>query len=349
MIKKILTLTLVTGMILGVGLLPEFILNSMSRVTIVTPRLSEYTPTVRCSGTVRAEKAYDLLSSGLYEIAEVYVKEGSYVLAGDALAVLKSAENAPFLVRQAQEQEQQVSADWEQFASLASQYGMSSSDLARLAQAEQAEEVSKILTKQDEQIMVTSPIDGVVMGDLPAIGTVVTQGNILCSIQNRSTYLVTAEIAERDVEKVMVGDKVIITGSGFGGETCTGVVERISTTAKKILNGSTYNTVVCADIRITEFPSAMRPGYDVKVIIITGDEEKLVLLPYDAVCQDNENKEYVWISLNGKIEKRQIITGLELADGVQILDGISPGEAVAVMNGVHNEQKTPKIFMVNEG
>ena len=345
MVKKFFVLLLISVMILGVGFLPEIILGTMPRVTVVIPQVKEYTPTVKCNGTVKTVRSYELLSSGLYEIVTIYVESGTMVSRGEPLALLRSAEDAPFFVRQVREG--QESSNLDQLAGLASKYGMSAAELTKMTQTTQGQEAIELLTESAEEVTVTSPISGVVLDDLPEEGTVVTQGISLCKIQDRSSFLVTAQISERDIEKVSVGNTAVITGQGLGKTSCSGVVERISTTAEKVLNGTAYETVVTADIRITDFPENLRPGYDVKVTITTGEERQMVLLPYEAVGQDSSNQEFVWISKNGNVEQRKIITGLELAEGIEILEGINPGEAIAVM-GTGVGEKAPKLFLVKE-
>ncbi len=344
MLKKAIALCLAAGCIFCVGLLPSLILGTAPKVRVVTPQVTEYLPTVRCSGTVRTESSYDLVSAGIYQVAETYGQAGDNVEEGEVLALLKSMDGEAFFVRQAQDAQADYS---QQLAGLAGQYGMSAAQLESLAKAPEEAATQQVLAGQEETIQVRAPISGILTTDLPASGTAVTQGMVLCRVQSDS-YLVTAKLGERDVDEVTVGDQVTITGEGLGGIVCRGVVEKIYPTAKQVLGSAAYETVVEADIRITDIPEKIKPGYSVKVNIFTDSEKQLVTLPYEAVGQDENNREYVYVTgSGGRLEKRLVTTGLELADGVEILEGIGPDEAVAVLGNVQEPEKK-KIYLLKE-
>lgn len=81
MLKKAIALCLAAGCIFCVGLLPSLILGTAPKVQVVTPQVTEYLPTVRCSGTVRTESSYDLVSAGIYQVAETYGQAGQLTAA----------------------------------------------------------------------------------------------------------------------------------------------------------------------------------------------------------------------------------------------------------------------------
>ena len=68
--KKLTLAGLAVALILGIGSLPEVILGKMQHYQVLSPQTVSYRASVRCEGTVYPGEGYDLLSSGLYQVAE---------------------------------------------------------------------------------------------------------------------------------------------------------------------------------------------------------------------------------------------------------------------------------------
>lgn len=330
MLKKVVALCIVAGCILFVGLLPSVILASAPEVPVIIPQVEEYLPRVYCTGIVQAEATYDLVSSGIYQVREVYCQTGEQVKKGQILAVLDNVTSKnPFFFRHSCENKFEIS---HQLSMLAGQYGINPEELATSNIDFPINTPASSQSKQ-ESLEVQAPLEGIVIGDFPNPGTTVTNGMILCNVQSLS-YIVKANLSEGDVDRVSVGDLAIISGEGIGASVCQGVVARISPTSKQILMGMVPQTVVEAEIHITEIPDELRHGYRVAVEIDLQKKRHLLTLPYEAINQDDLNREYVYIASRDGLKKRVITTGLEMIDGVEILDGIAPNEVIAVLGGM---------------
>ena len=66
----------------------------------------------------------------------------------------------------------------------------------------------------------------------------------------------------------------------------------------------------------------MKSGYTTKAKIIIEQVDYALTIPYEAVMQDEENREYVYVIEDSRAKKRYITTGLELSKGFEVLDGI---------------------------
>lgn len=344
MLKKIVALCLAAGFILYVWLLPSIILAFAPEIKVVTPQVEEYLPQVYCSGIVHAKAAYDLVSSGFYRVEEVYCRAGQQVKEGQALALLAAvAAECPFFLRHSQEVTPEVP---QQLAVLAGQYGITPEDIMAFTAGSNGA-VQTFLEENDAPLMVRAPLEGVLTGDFPDPGTTVAQGTVLCRVQSLS-YMVTANLSEGDVERVAVGDLATITGEGIGDSLCQGVIERISPTAKQVFVGITPQSVVEAEIRIHTAPQELRSGYRVGVAIDIQGKRHLLTLPYEAIGQDESNQEYVYIAIHNGFRKRPVTTGLEMKEGVEIVEGIAPDEIVAVFGGVE-EPEEKKMYRMKGG
>ncbi len=344
MLKKIFALCLTAGCIFCVGLLPSIILKTAPRARVVTPQQVSYQPTVQCTGTVRSEWVYDLVAGGTYQITQVRCQAGERVEAGQTLAIMESVDGKAFFIRQAS---RESGGQEGTLAHLAQEYGINSTQFAAMADLGEISAAQITIPDEEKKEAVTAPVTGIVTTDLPPAGTSVTPGMVLCQVQS-SSLLVTARIREEDVQQVAVGNQVFITGEGLEGETAKGTVERIRPIAQQVLDGLVYETVVEADIRLTEIPKAMKPGYGVRLSILTGPEKQIWTLPYEAVDQDSDNQEFVYITQDGSLEKRLITTGIEMVEGVEIVEGLEQGEAVAVLANTQDLPKKSKVYLVRE-
>ena len=53
-------------------------------------------------------------------------------------------------------------------------------------------------------------------------------------------------------------------------------------------------------------------------------------MPYEAIGQDEDNREYVYVCQNGKLSKRFVETGAEMERSVEVKSGLAAGEFVVM-------------------
>ena len=159
-------------------------------------------------------------------------------------------------------------------------------------------------------------------------GQYVAANDVIASLNGSDGLIINSSISENYISKVKVGQPVIITGSGFSTKKYNGVVDSISNVAKKQYVGTTEDTVVDVKIRFTDADDAIRVGYSAKVKILTSDYKKINVVPYEAVLEDDKNIEYVYVFNNGIAVRKNVKIGMELGQGVEIVDGINPNDNI---------------------
>ena len=130
-------------------------------------------------------------------------------------------------------------------------------------------------------------------------------------------------ISESDIHEVSLGNKVTLSGQAFGSKTYSGTVAAIETSAKKSLFSTSQEAVVEATISLRDPDDSLKAGYSVKAKIVTGDTKDVSIVPYEAVMQDDLQNEYVYVYENSKVYKQYIETGLELANGIEVTEGLT--------------------------
>lgn len=148
---------------------------------------------------------------------------------------------------------------------------------------------------------------------------------------NNNRFIVNAVVKEEDISKVKIGQSAVITGKGFGGREYKGTVDVISDTARKLQQGVMGNTVVDVVILIEDNDEMIRKGNTAEVKIIVSEQRQISVVAYKAVHQDENGKEYVYVFRDGVAVRKDIITGLELSDGIEVLSGLAPDDKVLML------------------
>jgi len=341
----------------------EMTLEAQKHVGLqVTPaRLTQLTEYLQVTGTVQP---IDSLVTAIRPLArgrvtEVFVRVGDRVRAGQPLARFDNME-AVELLAQVQSARAELQRLKVQLAAQARQTGR----LRRLAeigasprkeheqsQAEQQaiEEsirsqeaviaglserlrrlgVSDIGGASAAQTALPAPFDGVVVKAEAAPGMVAGMENSLFSITNLSRVWVQAEVYEKDLGKVRVGQTAFVTVDTYPRERFPGRVTHIS----DVLDPGTRT----ARVRC-ELPN---PGARLKlemfaaVRLPTGFNRQAVALPAGAVQQIG-GKDVAFVRIaQTRFEARTITKGRTVDGLVEIAAGLNAGEPVVTQGAFH--------------
>ena len=166
-----------------------------------------------------------------------------------------------------------------------------------------------------------SPINGVVVERNATVGaTVGTDANVF-KIIDISQVWIDANVFEKDLPRVRVGQQVKVTTTAFPGTTFSGRVIFV-------------NSVVDPDSRTvkvrTEVPNPdgrLKPDMFANVEVVTDVAGSAISVPQSAVLEDG-GKSYVFVAENSAYKKLQVQTGIKTGDRVEIVDGLKSGDKV---------------------
>lgn len=195
------------------------------------------------------------------------------------------------------------------------------------AQKREAENTLLALKEQLEKGEVKSSMAGTVLDVLVNPGQMVTQGSPLVIVGDLNRLIVEVNIGEGDSRELALGQTVEISGTSFAG-TYTGTVSKIAP-AGKLVSGSQPQTVIPVEIAVEGNPP-IKPGVSAEVNIVTIEHPDALVLPYEAVIEDEEGQEWVFVVQEGKVEKRQVTMGVGNELYREVLSGVSAGEEVVI-------------------
>lgn len=165
-----------------------------------------------------------------------------------------------------------------------------------------------------------APIDGAIIERRAVVGELVGKDTVIYTISDPTDLWVLAEIKERDIGSVKVGQEASFTVIAYPGETFRGKVTRIGNQVEA------ESRTVEARIETNNVEKKLKPGMFADVEITTTVIEDALVIPESAVQSEQENQ-IVFIALGGgRFEKRVVKTGLQQGGLFQVLEGAKAGE-----------------------
>jgi len=178
----------------------------------------------------------------------------------------------------------------------------------------------KVEERQLQKMTITAPFDGTVSvvdahpGDL-----IVSSGPLATLITTNK--LVEGKISEEDFAKVQVGEEAQVTFIPYGSWLFKGRVTKILPTA----DPETQRHVVYLDVEVDP-GHPISPGINGEVVIIVDRHAAKAIVPRRAVFPHVGDS--VYVVRDGLVEERKVKKGFEWTTGVEITEGLAPGEKV---------------------
>lgn len=193
----------------------------------------------------------------------------------------------------------------------------------QMAGAKVATAVAGILTRP--------PANGA--GDKPPStepGASVTRGAALFSIADTSSFTVTGAVDEIDVNRVKVGQSVMIASDAFPGKTVSGRVVSVSAEAVGKEGSSRAPSFEVRGSFAAEddvLRQTIRIGMSARMTIETDANPAALIVPPAAIVNTGSGAQ-VRIQRNGETVMIPVLLGSTFPVGVEIVSGLSAGDAV---------------------
>jgi cobalt-zinc-cadmium efflux system membrane fusion protein len=198
--------------------------------------------------------------------------------------------------------------------------------------------IDALATKQklaSSLFSLTAPISGIVVERNATIGATVGSDANLFKIIDLSSVWIDANVFEKDLERVRLGQEVKVTVTAFPESTFAGRVILVS-------------SVVDPDTRTvkvrTEVPNRdgrLKPDMFASVEVVTAVRRTAISIPLSAVLDDG-GKQVVFVADGDEYKKKDVTLGLKSNDRVEIIDGLNAGDKVVVKgNYLLLEQSKP--------
>jgi cobalt-zinc-cadmium efflux system membrane fusion protein len=179
-------------------------------------------------------------------------------------------------------------------------------------------------------ITIAAPIDGTVVSRKVGPGQYVRSDNTdpLYLIADLSTMWLEANVTERDIGLVHVGQDVAVTVNAFPDRSFKARITYIGASSDPV----THRIIVRSEVANPD--RLLKPQMFARFRIDTGQDVETTAIPVDSVVQKGDETT-CWVELEPRVfQQRKIQVGLQQDGMAQVLDGLRPGEQVAAQGAL---------------
>ena len=195
----------------------------------------------------------------------------------------------------------------------------------------------KLAEANFEYTLIRAPFDGVVVrrsaqaGENVGPAGTVQSGGSLCTLIDRSSLEMVADVNETNIAKVRVGQKTEIATEARSDRKYKGEVRQVVPTADRTKG------IVQVKIKLLDPDDALLPEMAARAAFlrdgaVAGAPRKLIA-PKGSV-RDRAGQKVVFIIDGGRVRRQVVETGAEGEDGSEILKGLQGGEEVVTGGGL---------------
>ena len=281
--------------------------------------------TFEINGNVEADKNITVSSEAAGQVNKVNVREGDKVNVGDIIAVLNTSvleknldelETNYQLVNQLYERQERL---WNQKIGSEIQY------LQSKTEKEGLEKKINSIKAQLALSTIRASIDGVVENVFVKEGEMVSPGVPVVQLVNNSHLKITADITERALKNVKLGDTVNISFPAIGIHDYRAPITRVGGTINP------QNRTFKIEILLKNEKENLKPNAMAVLRVSDFKTDSALVVPSTTIGQDNKGA-YVYIikeKNNAKVAfKHYVTTGRNNNGKTQVLKGLEVGDKV---------------------
>lgn len=298
-------------------------------VTVQEVKYSQLEEDLTLVGTVSANNDVNVLSETAGRIRSVNVKIGDNVAAGTVLVAADDELRRAGLLS-AQANFDKAQADFARTEALFKEKAVTESQLDAARLGLKAAEAQLITARRQlKDTKVTSPIAGQVTARPVDVGATLSPGTLVATVVDISKLKVKVNVAELDVFKLKVGDKVHITTEVYPGVSFEGRIAGISAKGDE---AHTYPVEITLQNSGTH---PLRAGMFARVAFTSVKRDKYLAIPREALVGSVKDA-HVYIVENGSVARlRNINVGAEANGKLAVIQGLQEGDKL-VLNGQNN-------------
>ena len=207
-----------------------------------------------------------------------------------------------------------------------------------LTQLRQAEISYEQVVNGLDNTVVKSPINGVVSSLNVKKGQIATNSQTAATIVNADSVYVQINVVEGMVNNLQVGQAVKVKIASASSEYISSTISYISPTADP------RSQLYAIRVYLDDVNKDIRPGMNGEVKLNMDQVGSAIVVKADAVI-DKDDRQLVYIVEDGVAVEKEVTTGLDTGDFIEIRSGINEGEKV-IIEGQHYLENGEKVKVV---
>jgi len=256
-------------------------------------------------------------------LVSIEAEEGQQVRRAQVLARVESTD-LDQTIEEMRAREQLARAQFERTRSLIEQRFVAPAEFDRVrSEWQAAQAATRRAQAQRDYNQLVAPADGVVIRRDGEAGQFVPSGQAVFTLACCAPLRVSAEVDEEDIARVSVGQAVTMRSDALPRQLFEGTVAEITP------KGDPVSRSYRVRIRLAGAPPVdagpMRSGMTMDANLIVSRRDGALLVPNGSIKGDS-----VWLVVNGRLHRRQVVRGTVGADRTEILSGLSDGDVVVI-------------------
>ena len=308
-------------------------------VRTATATTRDLTETLSLTGTLDPRAQVTVVPELSARLERVLHNEGDRIARGELLAVLDDADfllardRAKAMLDVADANRAHARAEKERADSLLKTGGITDKDhlsaqvAVQVAEASTAQARSElaIAERQISRTQIKAPISGHIAKRQADAGAIVTAGTPLYTIVDDEVFEFRSSVASGDFGKIKVGEHVTVTADALPGFVTQGEVDRI---APQVDQRSRSFEVI---IRVPGRPQLVS-GLFARALVHVRNVPGSITVPPSALLRDGSDpsKAQTYVVVGDKVERRDVMVGVEVPDAVQVTSGLKAGDVVVL-------------------
>ena len=178
-----------------------------------------------------------------------------------------------------------------------------------------------------ENTSVKAPIKGTISALNVVQGQMAASSQIAATIVEMDRVYLQVSVVENIVTKLVEGEKVQVKVSALSDEYIESVIDYISPTADP------RSQLYSVRVYIENAENSIKPGMTGEVRLALDKVESAIVVKTDAVLEEGDSY-YVFVVEGDKAVIREVVTGIDTGNLVEIKEGLNVGEAL-IVEGQH--------------
>lgn len=181
-------------------------------------------------------------------------------------------------------------------------------------------------------ITLFSPIRGKVVQYNAVLGGMIDQSSEILTIMDPTLLCVDADIYERDIAKMKIGQSVDVSVPAYPDEKFQGKICYIGDVLKEETRTITVRT------EVENKNNKLKPGMFANIRVSLDHQVRALVLPQEAIL-DDQNDQLVFVKQGNQFFPRLIETGIKENSAVEVTAGLEEGEEVVAKGNFQLKSK----------
>jgi membrane fusion protein (multidrug efflux system) len=291
-------------------------------VDVLVASSQTLTNNIEVNGTVAANEYVELHPEASGRLIYLNVPEGKKLIAGTVIARVNDAdlraqlEKSKVLLDLAQKTE-------DRYKQLLAINGINQSDYETALNAVNGykADIDYNQALLDKTVL-KAPFDGVIGLRQVSLGAYVSPTTLIATMQQLDKIKIDFTLPDEYASIIKVGGTVEVEASGANAKNHK---KAVIIAIEPQVNQASRSLTVRAILQ----NSNSNPGAFVKVYINAGINKKAVLIPTNSMIPDDKNNQVILVK-NGRAKFVNVLTGVRLANDVEITKGVQAGDTLVV-------------------